>query len=48
MRRFIVRQTLVRRFPYAVSYVVDDERIVVIAVLHGHVDANQRKSRVDN
>jgi plasmid stabilization system protein ParE len=29
-----VRRALIRRFPYALFYLIDDEKIVVIAVFH--------------
>lgn len=31
-----VRQMRIRRFPYVVSFLVEENRIVVLAVLHGH------------
>jgi plasmid stabilization system protein ParE len=33
-----VRQTLVKRFPYVVCYVFEDDRVDVVAVFHGHRD----------
>jgi plasmid stabilization system protein ParE len=33
-----VRRALVRRFPYAVFYVVENDRIAVLAVLHMRQD----------
>jgi toxin ParE1/3/4 len=41
-----VRRALVRRFPYGVFYVVEGQRIVVLAVFHGSRDPSQWKSRV--
>lgn len=32
------RRVLVRRFPYAILYEIEDRRIVVFAVFHGHRD----------
>jgi plasmid stabilization system protein ParE len=29
-----IRRTILRRFPYGVYYIVEDDRIVVLAVLH--------------
>ena len=29
-----VRRALIRRFPYGIFYILDDNRIVVLAVLH--------------
>lgn len=43
-----IRQTMVRPFPYVISYLVEGNRIVVIAVLHGHRDPSSWKSRADN
>ena len=42
-----VRQTLVRRFPYVVCYLFDDDRIDILAVFHGHRDPTDWKLRVD-
>jgi plasmid stabilization system protein ParE len=33
-----VRQAMVRRFPYVVCYVIEDDRIAVIAVMHSGRD----------
>ncbi|MEX0866211.1 MAG: type II toxin-antitoxin system RelE/ParE family toxin [Pirellulales bacterium] len=41
-----VRQTLVRRFPYVVCYVVEEEIVDVIAVFHGHRDPAVWISRI--
>ena len=43
-----VRQTLVRRFPYVVCYVLEGDRVDVVAVFHGHRDPAAWKSRVDS
>ena len=42
-----VRQTLVKRFPYVVCYVLEEDRVDVVAVFHGHRDPTVWKSRVD-
>ena len=42
-----VRQTLVRRFPYVVCYLIDGNRVEVVAVFHGHRHPTAWKSRVD-
>jgi toxin ParE1/3/4 len=34
-----VRRALVRRFPYAVYYRLEDERIVVLAIVHTSRDS---------
>ena len=43
-----VRQTLVRRFPYVVCYVFEDNVVDVIAVFHGHRDPTVWKERVSD
>ena len=40
-----VRQTLVRRFPFVVCYMIENGRVYVIAVFHGRRDPNSWKSR---
>ena len=40
-----VRRTLIRRFPFGVFYVVKEEDVVVIAVLHQASDPERWKSR---
>jgi plasmid stabilization system protein ParE len=42
-----VRQTLVKRFPYVVCYVFEDDVVDVIAVFHGHRDPLVWRSRVN-
>lgn len=41
-----VRHTLVKRFPYVVCYVVEENRVDVVAVFHGHREPTVWKSRV--
>jgi plasmid stabilization system protein ParE len=41
-----VRRALVRRFPYGVFYIVEQERIVVLAVFHGHRDPTELMRRL--
>jgi len=41
-----VRRTLIRRFPYGIFYVVEEQEIVVLAVFHGRRDPKQWQSRV--
>lgn len=41
-----VRRALVRRFPYAVLYVVDVDRIFVLAVFHSSRDPRVWKARM--
>ncbi|HUE72597.1 MAG TPA: hypothetical protein VMP01_17055 [Pirellulaceae bacterium] len=38
-----VRQTLVRRFPYVVCYLFEDDKVFVVAVFHGHGDPDSWK-----
>ena len=40
------RKVLLRRFPYLVLYVVEEERILITAVFHGHQDPRRRSDRV--
>lgn len=40
-----IRCANVRRFPYNIYYRIDQERIEVIAILHGHRDPLTWKSR---
>jgi plasmid stabilization system protein ParE len=41
-----VRQTLVRKFPYTVCYVFENETVEIIAVFHAHRDPKGWQSRV--
>jgi len=41
-----LRRVLVRRFPYAVVYLVEPDRIEVIAVFHGARDPREWRRRV--
>ncbi len=40
-----VRQTLMRRFPYGLFYLVEEEWIVVVAVFHSSRDPKRWQSR---
>jgi plasmid stabilization system protein ParE len=40
-----IRRALLRRFPYAVYFVVDDGKVVVVAVLHASRDAAEWQRR---
>lgn len=33
-----VRRALISRFPFAIFYLLDTDRIVILAILHAHVD----------
>jgi plasmid stabilization system protein ParE len=41
-----VRQTMVKRFPYVVCFLVESEAISVIAVFHGHRDPAGWRDRI--
>lgn len=41
-----VRRALTRRFPYAVFFVDDEERIAVLAVFHAKRDPQQWQERI--
>jgi plasmid stabilization system protein ParE len=40
------RRALLRRFPYPVLYVLEDQLILVTAVFHGHRDPRRWSERV--
>ena len=40
------RIALVRRFPYSVIYVVGEQRVLVVAILHGSQDPQAWKGRL--
>ena len=42
-----VRHAALRRFPYAVFFLVDGERIVVLAVLHTHRNPSEWQRRLE-
>lgn len=31
-----VRQTMVKRFPYSITYVIEDDSVYITAIFHGH------------
>ena len=41
-----IRRSVTRRFPYGVFYVVEDERIIVLAVLHARKDPAKWEKRI--
>jgi plasmid stabilization system protein ParE len=41
-----VRRVLIRRFPYGIFYLVEEARIVVIAVMHARRDPETWRRRV--
>lgn len=40
-----VRRSLTHRFPFGIYYRVEQDMIIVIAVMHGSRDPNQWKNR---
>jgi plasmid stabilization system protein ParE len=40
-----IRRALIRRFPFGIFYVVDQDAIAIIACLHGKRDPTQRLSK---
>jgi toxin ParE1/3/4 len=40
-----IRTALVRRFPYEICFVVTDDAIIILGVLHGHSDLAKHLSR---
>jgi len=41
------RKHLIKRFPYKIIYLVEKERIIVLAVIHGKRSPNLIKERID-
>jgi toxin ParE1/3/4 len=41
-----VRRVLIHRFPYAVFYVIEQQRIAVLAILHCHRHPTRWRSRL--
>ena len=42
------RKHLIKRFPYKIIYLVEEERIIVLAVLHGKRSPDLMKKRIGN
>ena len=42
------RKHLIKRFPYRIIYLVEEERIIVLAVLHGKRSPDLMKKRTGN
>ncbi len=42
------RKHLIKRFPYKIIYLVEEERIIVLAVLHGKRSPDLMKKRTGN
>jgi plasmid stabilization system protein ParE len=40
-----VRRALIRRFPFGVFYIAEQERVVVLAIFHAFRDPDQLRSR---
>ncbi len=43
-----LREALVRRFPYAIYFAVEEDTILVVAVFHSSRDPSAWQSRIDN
>ncbi len=41
-----VRRVVLKRFPFSVYYLVDNDRLIVLAVLHARRDPENWKSRI--
>ena len=41
-----LRRAVIRRFPFCVFYLIEDDGIVVVAMLHAHRDPARWKERV--
>jgi plasmid stabilization system protein ParE len=41
-----IRQAIVRKFPYSVLYLLESNRVVVLAVFHGSRDPEDWQSRI--
>lgn len=42
------RKHLIKRFPYKIIYLIEEDKIVVLAVLHGKRNPDLLKNRIDN
>ena len=42
------RKHLIKRFPYKIVYLVEAEKIIILAVLHGKRKPDLMKKRIDN
>ena len=42
------RKHVIKRFPYKVVYLVEKERVIILAVIHGKRNPNLIKKRTDN
>ena len=42
------RKYIIKRFPYKIIYLVEKERLVVLAVIHGKRSPNLTKKRIDS
>jgi len=41
------RKYLIKRFPYKIIYLVENDKIIVLAVIHGKRSPNLIKNRID-
>jgi plasmid stabilization system protein ParE len=42
------RKHLIKRFPFKIIYLVEDEKIIVLAVIHGKRRPDLTRKRIDN
>ena len=42
-----VRQTLIKRFPYVICFLLEEEVIAVVAVFHGRRDPSEWQARIE-
>lgn len=42
------RKHLIKRFPYKIIYLIENEKIIVLAVIHGKRSPDLMKKRMDN
>ena len=40
-----IRRAVLQRFPYSIHFIVEDDRIVVLAIFHARRDPNQLEDR---
>jgi len=43
-----IRKCIVKRFPYAILYTVDDDLVIIVAVMHMKRMPSYWKERIDN
>ncbi|MEW6235475.1 MAG: type II toxin-antitoxin system RelE/ParE family toxin [Candidatus Omnitrophota bacterium] len=43
-----VRKCLIKKFPYKILYIIVDEKVIVLAVIHGKRNPDLSKKRMNN